>query len=139
MIATNETMAYLAERNPKLDPRYAGVATIYMKHGEQLGIRWDYAFFQMMLETGSLSYTHRLFGEVDFQLRGYKSWLNYGYSEATPARQDTVAGAAAGFGYNLKNRTRISLNYEVSERRSPAFPGRNFERTRVYLSWAYAF
>lgn len=89
--------------------------------------------------TGSLSYTHRLFGEVDFQLRGYKSWLKYGYSEATPARQDTVAGAAAGFGYNLKNRTRISLNYEVSERRSPAFPGRNFERTRVYLSWAYAF
>lgn len=50
-------MALLAERNPKLDPRYAGIATAYMRHGEQLGLRWDYAFYQMMLETGSLSYT----------------------------------------------------------------------------------
>ena len=50
-------MAYLAERNPKLDPRFAGIATAYMRHGEQLGLRWDYAFFQMILETGSLTYT----------------------------------------------------------------------------------
>jgi hypothetical protein len=50
-------MAYLAERNPKLDPRFAAIATYYMRHGEQLGIRWDYAFYQMILETGSLSFT----------------------------------------------------------------------------------
>ena len=50
-------MAFLAERNAKLDRRYAGVATIYMRHGEEMGLRWDYAFYQMMLETGSLSYT----------------------------------------------------------------------------------
>ncbi len=49
-------MAYLVERNPKLDPRYSGVATAYMRHGEELGMRWDYAFFQMILETGSLGF-----------------------------------------------------------------------------------
>jgi hypothetical protein len=49
-------MAYLKSRNPELDPRYAGVATEYMRQGEQLGVRWDYAFFQMIIETGSLSY-----------------------------------------------------------------------------------
>ncbi len=50
-------MAYLQSRNRKLDSRFDGVATEYMRHGEALGVRWDMAFFQMMLETGSLSYT----------------------------------------------------------------------------------
>lgn len=49
-------MAFIAERNPKLDRRYANIATAYMRFGEELGIRWDYAFFQMILETGSLAY-----------------------------------------------------------------------------------
>ncbi len=50
-------MAYLRSRNKKIDDRFDGVATEYMRHGETLGIRWDMAFFQMILETGSLSYT----------------------------------------------------------------------------------
>lgn len=47
---------YLKQRNPKLDPRYESLATEYMRHGEALSVRWDYAFFQMILETGALSY-----------------------------------------------------------------------------------
>lgn len=50
-------MAYVQSRNRKLDGRFDGVATEYMRHGETLDIRWDMAFFQMILETGSLSYT----------------------------------------------------------------------------------
>lgn len=50
-------MAYVQSRNKKLDGRFDGLATEYMRHGEALGIRWDMAFFQMILETGSLSYT----------------------------------------------------------------------------------
>jgi hypothetical protein len=49
-------MVFLAGRNARLDPRFAGIATSYMRHGEELGIRWDYAFFQMMLETGNLAF-----------------------------------------------------------------------------------
>ena len=49
-------MAYLRTRNPRMDDRFDSVATEYMRHGEVLGIRWDLAFFQMILETGALSY-----------------------------------------------------------------------------------
>ena len=46
-------MAYLHSRNPKTDARFDSVATEYMRHGEELGIRWDIAFFQMVLDTAS--------------------------------------------------------------------------------------
>ncbi len=48
--------AYLNSRNPNLDPRFEKIAVEYMRHGEQLGLRWDYTFFQMLLETGHLSF-----------------------------------------------------------------------------------
>jgi hypothetical protein len=50
-------MAYLHTRNPGMSDRFHNVATQYMRHGEELGLRWDMAFFQMILETGALSYT----------------------------------------------------------------------------------
>lgn len=49
--------AYLKDRNPRLDPRFEEIAGLYKKHGEQLGIRWDIAFFQMILETGALRFS----------------------------------------------------------------------------------
>jgi Mannosyl-glycoprotein endo-beta-N-acetylglucosaminidase len=49
-------MAYLATRNPNLDPRFKTIAVDYMRIGEELAIRWDYAFFQMLLETSDLSF-----------------------------------------------------------------------------------
>jgi hypothetical protein len=49
-------MAYLRSRNPRVDARFEDVATQYMRHGEALGIRWDIAFFQMILETGALRF-----------------------------------------------------------------------------------
>jgi Mannosyl-glycoprotein endo-beta-N-acetylglucosaminidase len=49
-------MAYLASRNPSLDPRFKTIAVDYMKIGEDLAIRWDYAFFQMLLETSDLTF-----------------------------------------------------------------------------------
>jgi hypothetical protein len=49
-------MAYLKSRNPELNPRFESVATEYMRYGEALGMRWDFAFYQMIIETGSLTY-----------------------------------------------------------------------------------
>jgi Mannosyl-glycoprotein endo-beta-N-acetylglucosaminidase len=55
--ATPERLtAYLRLRNPRLEERFAVVAAEYRKHGELLGLRWDYAFFQMIVETGYLTY-----------------------------------------------------------------------------------
>ena len=56
-VTPDRLMRYLADRNPKLDPRYRDIAALYKQHGEALGIRWDYAFFQMVLETNSLMFT----------------------------------------------------------------------------------
>lgn len=49
-------MSLLKARNAGLDQRFETVATEYMRHGEALGVRWDYAFYQMILETGALSF-----------------------------------------------------------------------------------
>ncbi|MDX2201731.1 MAG: glucosaminidase domain-containing protein [Hyphomicrobiaceae bacterium] len=49
-------MAHVRERNGRLDPRFARIATYYKQHGEALRVRWDYAFFQMLIETNYLSY-----------------------------------------------------------------------------------
>ena len=55
-VTPGRLMAYLRLRNPKLDARYDAIATEYMRHGEMLGLRWDFAFYQMIVETGALSY-----------------------------------------------------------------------------------
>jgi hypothetical protein len=55
-VTPERLMHYLAERSPSLDARYRQIANLYKRHGESLGIRWDYAFFQMQLETNSLTY-----------------------------------------------------------------------------------
>lgn len=49
-------MAFLQSRNPRVDHRYDNLAEIYAAEGRRLKIRWDYAFFHMLLETGDLSF-----------------------------------------------------------------------------------
>src|SRR5262245_18318801 len=55
-VTPGRLMAFLKLRNSELSPRYDGIATQYMRFGEQMGIRWDYAFYQMVVETGALSH-----------------------------------------------------------------------------------
>src|SRR5262249_48121017 len=57
-VTPGRLLAYLKSRNPELNPRYTGIATEYMRLGEQLGVRWDFAFYQMLLETGQLTFAH---------------------------------------------------------------------------------
>jgi hypothetical protein len=59
-------MAYAKARNGNLGERFAPIATAYMRYGEELGLRWDYAFFQMLVETGNLSFkqSNGTFGDV---------------------------------------------------------------------------
>lgn len=60
-------MAFLEKRNPALRSRFEKIAMYYMKHGEALNVRWDYAFFQMQLETASLKYT----GDVNWRQNNF--------------------------------------------------------------------
>lgn len=89
--------------------------------------------------SGTLTYTHRLVGAVDLQGRIGRSLFDYSARATEPPHRDTLDTAAGSLGYNLRNRTRIALNYEYSRRRSPAFSARNYQRRRVFLSWLFAF
>ncbi|MES1179612.1 MAG: glucosaminidase domain-containing protein, partial [Hyphomicrobium sp.] len=55
-VTPERLMAFLAERNPHFDPRYKEIARWYKYFGEGWRVRWDYAFFQMALETNYLTY-----------------------------------------------------------------------------------
>jgi hypothetical protein len=90
-------------------------------------------------QSAHASYTHRLFGEVDAQVRGGRASFKYDAREDLPEHTDTLDTAAGSVGYNLRNRTRVALNYEYARRRSPAFAERNYDRRRVYLSWLFAY
>lgn len=50
-------MAFAVSRNSRMADKFDAAATQYMRHGEALKLRWDYAFFQMLVETGNLSFT----------------------------------------------------------------------------------
>ena len=55
-VTPGRLMAFIKSRNASLDPRFEKIASTYMRIGEELGIRWDYAFYQMTIETGYLTY-----------------------------------------------------------------------------------
>jgi len=90
-------------------------------------------------QSATVAYTHRLVGAVDAQVLGTHAAFDYNARPRLPAHTDTYNTAAGSLGYNLRNRTRIALNYEYARRRSPAFADRNYERRRAFLSWQFAF
>ena len=55
-VTPDRLMQFLESRNPRLDPRFQKIAEWYKYHGESWQVRWDYAFYQMALETNFLSY-----------------------------------------------------------------------------------
>ena len=66
-VTPQRLMAFLKTRNASLDPRFANIASFYKKYGETWNVRWDYAFFQMALETNFLTYRRGdgRWGDVD--------------------------------------------------------------------------
>jgi hypothetical protein len=55
-ITPQRLTAFLKTRNGRLDPRYKDIASHYKAFGEAWHVRWDYAFFQMVIETNFLTY-----------------------------------------------------------------------------------
>ena len=49
-------MAFAASRNRHLEPRFRDIARYYRLHGDRWRVRWDYAFFQMLVETNYLTF-----------------------------------------------------------------------------------
>jgi len=55
-VTPERLMAFLATRNASPEPRFRTIADHYRRHGTQWRVRWDYAFFQMALETNFLQF-----------------------------------------------------------------------------------
>jgi hypothetical protein len=100
---------------------------------------FDFAEAYYLQNSVTLVYTHRLVGEVDVQGQATRSFFDYGNRVGSAERRDSLESYNGNVGYNLRNRTRISANYEYARRRSPEIASRNYIRRRVYLSWMVAF
>lgn len=57
-VTPDRLMAFLASKNERFDPRFKSIARHYKQHGERWRVRWDYAFYQMAIETNFLAF-HR--------------------------------------------------------------------------------
>lgn len=55
-VTPERLMAFLRTKNDGLEPRFRDIARLYKQHGERLGVRWDYAFYQMAIETNFLTF-----------------------------------------------------------------------------------
>ena len=55
-VSPERLMRFLTDRNPDLHDRYRDIAALYERHGEANDVRWDYAFYQMILETNYLKF-----------------------------------------------------------------------------------
>ena len=55
-VTPDRMMQHLRDRNDKLDQKFSNIAGLYKQHGDALGIRWDYAIYQMILETNYLKF-----------------------------------------------------------------------------------
>jgi len=117
-------MAYLKGRNDKLDPKFDGVATAYMHHGESLGLRWDYAFFQMLLETGYLTYT----GDVKPEQNNFAGLGATGSGARGESFKDVSTGVRAHLEHLLMY-TGEKVENPVAERT------RNIQDWGVLTSW----
>ena len=55
-VTPDRLMAFMRSQNDQLDGKFQTIATDYKRHGDALRIRWDFAFYQMLLETNYLKF-----------------------------------------------------------------------------------
>ena len=110
---------FLESRNNKLDTKFATIAADYMRIGEELKIRWDTAFFQMLLETGNLTFT----GDVSPNQNNFAGLGATGKHEPGETFPDVATG--------VKGHLQHLLMYAGEKIESPVA-----ERTRKVQEWA---
>lgn len=79
---------HITQRGYKLESRFRGIAHHYKRHGEANRVRWDYAFFQMAVETNFLSYR-----------RGNGDWGDVNPRQNNFAGLGTTGGGVPGDSY----------------------------------------
>jgi hypothetical protein len=89
-------MALLKSRNGSIDLRFENIAGEYMRQGEALSMRWDYAFFQMLVETNNLTFKKGVRGgSVSADQNNFAGLGAVGGSEAGESFKDIASGVRA--------------------------------------------
>jgi len=126
-------MAFLGERNGAVDRRFSGIATEYMRHGEDMGVRWDYAFFQMMLETGNLTFhSGRRNGDVKARQNNFAGLGAVGNGETGESFKDLASGVRAHL-QHLLIYAGVKVDAPVAERT------RKVQEWGILTSWQKGF
>ncbi len=95
-ITPGRMMEYLKSRNPDISPRFDSVPSEYMRLGETLGVRWDFAFYQMILETGALKYRNgSRSGDVKASQNNFAGLGATGGGEPGESFKDVATGVRA--------------------------------------------
>ena len=86
-----------AKAGGRLDQRFKGIAALYKEHGTATGIRWDYAFFQMMVETNALTFKSARGRNVELSadLNNFASIARPGNNEGLERFKDVSQGVLA--------------------------------------------
>jgi hypothetical protein len=122
-VTPGRLMAFLKLRNAQLDPRYDRIASEYMAQGELLGLRWDYAFYQMVVETGALSY-----------------WRGHRSGDVKPSQNNFAGLGATGRGVRGESFTDIPTGVRAHLEHLMLYAGKPVEdpvadRTRKVREW----
>ncbi len=90
-VTPGRLMSFVENRNKNLDHKFSTVAADYARIGEELHIRWDTAFFQMLLETGNLTFT----GDVSAKQNNFAGLGATGKHEPGESFADVPTGVKA--------------------------------------------
>jgi hypothetical protein len=115
---------FLRSRHGDLDPRLQNVAHHYATHGKALGLRWDYAFFQMVVETNWLRF---------FQANGRPGLVS-------PDQNNFAGIGATGRGHAGEAFDNVSTGVLAHLQHISMYAGEEVEnpvanRTRLVQSW----
>jgi hypothetical protein len=95
-VTPGRMMEYLKSRNADINPRFDSVPSEYMRLGETLGVRWDFAFYQMILETGALKYRNgSRSGDVKAAQNNFAGLGATGGGESGESFKDVATGVRA--------------------------------------------
>jgi hypothetical protein len=102
-VTPQRLMGYLAARHRDLPARWREIARLYQVHGVALGVRWDYAFFQMLLETNYLTFRRGdgFPGDVKPQQNNFAGLGATGGGVAGDSFADVSSGVLAHFQHLL--------------------------------------
>ena len=96
-VTPQRLMSFLKSRNPHVDARFNGIANLYKWHGERWHVRWDYAFYQMAVETNFLSYKqgNGRWGDVDLKQNNFAGLGTTGGGVPGDSYPDVTTGVLA--------------------------------------------